>query len=50
LLRDAIAEVEAALRQPEVPANVTDEQRIWALMELQDRADRPEKHGAPHRI
>jgi hypothetical protein len=39
LLRDVIAELDAELRQPEVPADVTDEQRVWALMAIQARAD-----------
>jgi hypothetical protein len=39
LLHDVIAELEGALRQPEVPADVTDEQRIWALMVLAAKAE-----------
>lgn len=36
---DVIAELEGALRQPEVPADVTDEQRVWALMALAATAE-----------
>jgi hypothetical protein len=38
MLSDVIRELEADLRQPAVPADVTDEQRAWALISIAGRA------------
>jgi hypothetical protein len=36
---DVIDELEAELHQSAVPVDVTDENRVWALMAIQARAD-----------
>jgi hypothetical protein len=38
ILTDVIDELEAELHQSAVPADVTDEQRVWELMAIQARA------------
>jgi hypothetical protein len=40
MLSDVIRELEVALRDPAMPAEVTDERRAWVLMDIAERAAR----------